>query len=310
MKFYLAPLEGITGYIFRNAYEQCFGGVDKYFIPFIQPNQKGHFSAREKADVQPEHNRGMRAVPQILTKCSEDFTKTMDKLREYGYDEVNLNLGCPSKTVVSKGRGAGFLEEPEQLDRFLDEVFRRNDVKISIKTRIGKEDDDYWERLIQIYNRYPLEELIVHPRLQTDYYKKPVHMDAFDKAYGQAQASLCYNGDLVTVGDYNKIAETYPKLNAVMLGRGILRNPGLILQIRKGEITEKEDLRRFHDIIYKEYQEILFGEKNVLFKMKELWIYLSDSFADGGKCAKKIKKANSLAAYKEAVEEIFAIGIA
>lgn len=106
MKIYLAPLEGITGWIFRSAVHECFGGFDKYFVPFIRPNQMGHFSAREKKDILPEHNKGMRTVPQILTNRADDFLRTVEKLKDFGYEEVNLNLGCPSKTVVTKGRGA------------------------------------------------------------------------------------------------------------------------------------------------------------------------------------------------------------
>ena len=139
MNIYLAPLEGITGWIYRGAVQKCFGGFDKYFIPFIKPNQMGRFSAREKKDILPEHNKGMHAVPQILTNCAEDFVQTAKKLEQYGYKEINLNVGCPSKTVVTKGRGAGFLAFPERLDLFLEEVFQNCPIDISVKTRIGTE---------------------------------------------------------------------------------------------------------------------------------------------------------------------------
>ena len=158
MKIYLAPLEGITGYTYRRALYQCFGGFDKYFIPFILPNQKGHLSTREKKDIMPENNEGMYAVPQILTKNAEDFIQTAETLQGYGYKEVNLNLGCPSKTVVTKGRGAGFLDRPDELDKFLDEIFSKCDMKISIKTRLGMDDPEEFEDLLTIYNKYPLEE--------------------------------------------------------------------------------------------------------------------------------------------------------
>ena len=166
MKIYLAPLEGITGWIFRSAVHECFGGFDKYFVPFIKPNQMGHFSAREKKDILPDHNRGMYTVPQILTNRAEDFLRTAKKLEEYGYSEVNLNLGCPSKTVVTKGRGSGFLAYPEQLERFLDEIFDKCGIRISVKTRLGMDDPREFERLLTIYIRYPMEELIIHPRVQ------------------------------------------------------------------------------------------------------------------------------------------------
>ena len=179
MNLYLAPLEGITGHIYRNALHQCFDGFDKYFIPFISPNQKGHFSTREKKDVMPEHNQGMYAVPQILTNNVEDFLCTAKKLGDYGYKEVNLNLGCPSKTVVTKGCGAGFLDHPEELELFLDRIFSGTDIRISVKTRLGMEDVDGFFHLMEIYNRFPIEELIIHPRVQKDFYKNTQNLDAF-----------------------------------------------------------------------------------------------------------------------------------
>ena len=175
MKIYLAPLEGITGWIFRSAVHECFGGFDKYFVPFIKPNQMGHFSAREKKDILPDHNLGMYTVPQILTNRAEDFLRTAKKLEEYGYSEVNLNLGCPSRTVVTKGRGSGFLAYPEQLERFLDEIFDKCKIRISVKTRLGMDDPREFEYLLEIYNRYPMEELIIHPRVQREFYKNTPH---------------------------------------------------------------------------------------------------------------------------------------
>ena len=196
MKIYLAPLEGITGWIFRSAVHECFGGFDKYFVPFIKPNQMGHFSAREKKDILPDHNRGMYTVPQILTNRAEDFLRTAKKLEEYGYSEVNLNLGCPSKTVVTKGRGSGFLAYPEQLERFLDEIFDKCEIRISVKTRLGMDDPREFERLLEIYNRYPMEELIIHPRVQKEFYKSTPDLGAFAAAADSSRSPVCYNGDI------------------------------------------------------------------------------------------------------------------
>lgn len=166
MKIYTAPLEGITGHVFRTALYHHFGGADKYFIPFIRPNQNGNFSTREKQDIMPENNLNMYPVPQILTNKAEDFLRTAEKLEAYGYKEINLNLGCPSKTVISKMRGSGFLAYPDELEQFLDEIFRKCKLEISIKTRIGKESPDEFVRLLDIYNKYQMKELIIHPRVQ------------------------------------------------------------------------------------------------------------------------------------------------
>ena len=150
MKLYLAPLEGITSYIYRKALYQCFDGFDKYFIPFIRAKQNLNFSGREKKDISPENNSGMYTVPQILTRNADDFLRTANQLKEYGYQEVNLNLGCPSKTVVTKGCGAGFLARPEELEQFLDRIFSKTDMKISVKTRLGMENAEEFPRLMEI----------------------------------------------------------------------------------------------------------------------------------------------------------------
>ncbi|PWJ47031.1 tRNA dihydrouridine synthase [Faecalicatena contorta] len=305
MKFYLAPLEGITGHVYRSAYHKYFGEMDKYFIPFISPNQFGRLSSREKENILPEHNEGVYAVPQIMTSSAEDFIRTAWKLQKYGYGEVNLNLGCPSKTVVSKGRGSGFLAFPDKLNCFLEEIFEQTNMKISIKTRIGKESPEEFERLLEIYNKYPLEELIIHPRLQTDFYKNTPNWEVFGAALKHSKCSVCYNGDIFTVQDYEKFTAAFPTVDRVMLGRGILSNPGLVPAILSKTPLEKPALEAFHNQIYEKYQEILYGEKNVLFKMKELWFYMAPVFTNYEKYGKKIKKAEKLAAYEKVVKALF-----
>lgn len=305
MKIYLAPLEGITGWIYRSAVHECFGGFDKYFIPFIRPNQKGHFSAREKKDILPEHNKGMQAVPQILTNCSEDFLYTADKLKEYGYEEINLNLGCPSKTVVTKGRGSGFLSDPDKLDRFLEAVFDRCPLKVSVKTRLGMEDAEEFHTLLGIYNRYPLEELIIHPRVQKDFYKNTPNLEVFGEALLKSRASVCYNGDITSVSDYCKLKDRFPDLECIMTGRGVLADPSLARQLRGGRGLDKGELRRFHDIVYEGYCREMSGDRTILYKMKELWFYLAGVFSDSKRYAKKIKKAERCTVYEQTIEELF-----
>lgn len=306
MRLYMAPLEGITGHVFRTAFCECFGSVDKYFIPFIKPNQRGHFSSREKQDILPENNRGMYAVPQILTNSVDDFVRTAKKLKTYGYSEINLNLGCPSGTVVSKGRGSGFLAFPEELDRFLDAVFAQTEAEISIKTRIGKDGPEEFGRLLEIYGRYPVKELIIHPRIQKDQYKNRPNWEVFREACQKSRIPLCYNGDLFSAEAYRQAAAAFPGVDTWMFGRGLLMNPGLCREIRQGTGLDKETLRRFHDKLYGDYQAVLPGARTILFKMKELWSFLAPAFTDCGKYAKRIRKAEKLQAYEEAVDALFA----
>lgn len=328
MQLEMAPLEGLTNYIFRNTHAKHFGKVDKYYTPFLSLHKEKEFSHKERQEVLPENNAGLWVVPQVLTNSSEDFIKAALKLKEIGYEEVNINLGCPSGTVVPKGKGAGMLAEPECLERFLEEVFEKTPLKISIKTRLGMEDVQEWHKLLEIYNRYPLEELIVHARVREDYYKKPVHWEAFVWAMEQCKHPLCYNGDIFTVEDYVALKERFPKLEAVMLGRGLLRNPGLAEEIcakeslfaesvmhgigvrtipacHKGSGGYYAKLHAFHNELYSEYQKILSGDRNVLFKMKELWSYLICSFPESEKQLKKLHKLKDCAEYESWVRLMF-----
>lgn len=305
MKYYLAPMEGITGYIYRNAYKKFFNNIDKYFTPFIAPNKSESLKTKELRDVLPENNRGINIVPQILTNDSQGFITTCAKLQQLGYNEVNLNLGCPSRTVVSKNRGSGFLAKREELDMFLDKIFRIDDMRISIKTRIGKDTPEEFYELIKIYNKYPIEELIIHPRTQKDFYRNKPNLEVFKDALSLSTNTVCYNGDIFTVDDYNKLVETFPEVKTVMLGRGIIANPGLINLIKNNTNLDKKVLKDFHDEILNKYIEVFHEDRNAIMRMKELWGYMICIFPDNKKYAKKINKAHKLSDYNEAVLSLF-----
>ena len=305
MKYYLAPMEGITGHIYRNAYEKYFHNIDKYFTPFIVPNESLSLKTKELRDMLPENNEGLNIVPQILTNNAEGFVLTANKLKQLGYEEINLNLGCPAGTVVSKKRGSGFLAYPEELDRFLDEIYKINDMKISIKTRLGKERADEFYKLIEIYNKYPLEELIIHPRTREDFYGNTPNLEIFKESLKLSKHSICYNGDIFTVDNYNKIVKEFPQVDKIMIGRGILANPGLIDEIKENKFITKEILKQFHDEIFENYTILLKEDKNAMYRMKELWGYMSHIFTDNKKYYKKIKKAQKAKDYRDAVSRLF-----
>lgn len=305
MKFYFAPMEGVTGYNYRNAHHEYFPGVDKYFTPFIVTNQNIKFKTRELEDIRPDHNEGLVVVPQILSNHAGDFIETAKKICEFGYDEINLNLGCPSGTVVAKYRGSGFLAKREELDMFLDTVFEANVAKLSIKTRIGKENPDEFYELLKIYNQYPIEELIIHPRIQTDYYKGSPNLDIFCYAMENSTNPVCYNGDINSVEDYKTLLEQFPSLDRVMIGRGALANPALFAEILGNGNLDAKTFKAFHDRICEGYEVIMSGDRNVLFKMKELWFYMSRMFPDSDKVYKKIRKIERLTEYKSVTRQYF-----
>lgn len=305
MKFYFAPLEGITGYLYRNAHYKFFDRADKYFAPFIGTNQNGIRKTKEIRDILPENNPEIPLVPQLLSNKAGDFITYAKKIQQLGYKEINLNLGCPSRTVAAKKKGAGFLAFPEELDRFLEEIFEEVSADISIKTRIGMDQPEEFAGLLDIYNRYPLKELIIHPRTQKDYYNGKPDLEMFRYGLENSKNPVCYNGDIFTKEDYERFRKEFPQTDRVMLGRGLLKNPGLIGELKGGERTGTDRLKAFHDELYEKYRENFSGETPVLFKMKELWVYLSGEFPDCEKTMKKIKKAQRLRDYEGYVYELF-----
>lgn len=306
MKICFAPMEGITGYVFRNAHHKYFGGVEQYYTPFISPNQTKKLTPRELNDVLPEHNEGIPVIPQILTNRAEDFLWAAGRLKELGYREVNLNLGCPSGTVVAKHKGSGFLALPMELDRFLYQIcdgMKKLSMEVSVKTRIGKDNPDEFEDLLSIYNRYPLELLVIHPRLQIDYYKNNPNMEVFKQAAAGSKNPICYNGNLFSRENLRDLSRQFPAVEQVMVGRGLLTNPAFAEETGR---LEKERFRAFHDQVLEGYRQAIPGDKNVMFKMKELWFYLGYGFEDGEKYVKKIRKAQRVEEYCAAVSCLLA----
>ena len=277
MKNYLAPMEGVTNWVYRNAYHDCFYPMDKYFTPFITAKPNKRLSSKEIKEVSPETNGDLPVIPQILTNNAEDFVKTAHIFRdEYGHREVNLNLGCPS-----------------------------------IKTRVGTDYEEDWERLLEIYGRYPLKELIIHPRLLKDHYKGVPRYGLYEVAREKLKVPLGYNGDIFSVEAYQEIREKFPDADSVMYGRGLIARPYLLDAIRQKEDGEdhreeyRKKLRQFHDRLYRDYQEYLSGERNVLFRMKELWSYMAPGFTNYARYLKKIKKSQHFGDYEAAVMSLF-----
>ncbi|MBQ6844701.1 MAG: tRNA-dihydrouridine synthase family protein [Agathobacter sp.] len=315
MKIYFAPLEGITGYVFRNAYEKYYGGIDKYFTPFISPHTKKLMDSREKRDILPENNQGMNIVPQVLTNKAEDLIDLCKQLHEdYGYTEVNLNLGCPSKTVTTKGKGSGFLEYPNQMEEFFDRFFKVSDVKLSIKTRIGYSEVEEAERLFHLYERFPFEEVIIHPRLGSQMYKGTPYYDVFENYLEKSKHSLCYNGDINSLDDLHSLDVKWENCDKFMLGRGLIARPNMLKETsclaavdkKQSMISQSEWLTflAFHDELVEGYYAYMCEDRNTLFKMKELWTWWAVMFPGQEKTLKKIKKVTSLQEYRLLVNSL------
>ena len=304
MEIYFAPMEGITDYIYRRIHREYFPGVDRYFAPFLSPTQNHVFPPRELRQVLPENNRDVPLTPQLLTKNAGDFLWAAARLAEMGYKEVNLNVGCPSGTVTAKGKGSGLLAAPEALRRLLDGIFAACPVAVSVKTRLGMERPEEFAPILEIYNDYPIAQLIIHPRTKREMYGGPVHMDVFTEAAAKSRAPVCYNGDIRSPADIRAVGERFPGLAGVMIGRGLAASPGLAMAAAGGEV-KKETLRLFHEKLCAAYCEAFGGPGSALHRMKAIWHYMLASFAGGEAYEKRLAKARRWDEFLALTAEIF-----
>jgi len=304
-KFYLAPLEGITGYIYRKAVRDFFGqGISKYYTPFLSPNGINPLTRRNLSDVIPEHNENIPLIPQVLANTPEAYLSVERELVAMGYEEININLGCPSGTVTSKGKGSGMLRDADALNRFLDGVFSKTEAKVSLKTRIGFDDAEDFADIMAVYSRYPIYELTIHPRISKEFYKGQVHMDAFKAAMEELRLPLCYNGDVVDTKSLEAVRETIGEI-PVMIGRGMIGRPSLIRELSGGETASKDELFAFHERLLRDYMEVMSGDTPTLHKMKEIWAYMEKDFPDNPKEIKAIYKAKHIKDYEAPVRRLF-----
>jgi len=319
MNIYLAPMEGITNYIYRNAYEKYYGNIDKYFTPFIANK---NLKTKELFEVLPENNKVNCLIPQILGNKSETVLSIINQLKELGYKEVNLNFGCPSKTVTTKRRGAGILADLNNLTKFMDEIFEKSELDISIKTRLGIESLNEWPDILKIYSKYPIKELIIHARLLEEQYKGLPHIECFKEAQNTLNIPLCYNGNIDDEESLNKLLKICPQTSSIMIGRGALKNPELSFKLRQitssvsttinmGQTTNHpgtvkssdsfQTFKAFHNEILENYIKIMSGDTPTLFKMKELWSFWGTYLNLSPKDLKPIRKAKTIKEYEIAI---------
>ena len=300
MQYYFAPMEGLTDSIYRKTHHKYFSGVDRYYMPFLSPTIHRTLTHREDRELPMADSVSFTAVPQVLTKVAADFLWAAQVCRDRGYDEVNLNVGCPSGTVVSKGKGSGMLRDLQHLERFLDQIFRDSVLPVSVKTRLGIENPDEFPAILEIYNKYPIKELTIHPRVRKQFYNGSVAMDMFRYAAENSRNPLCYNGDITSVEQVEALSREFPALEAVMIGRGLVADPGLL-----GGGTDVKQLEAFMNELLEIYTAEFGGARNAMFRLKENWGLLHPRFEGVDKLWKKLRKTTDLEEYKAITSEIF-----
>ena len=294
MRYYFAPMEGITDSVYRAVHHTYFPGVTRYYMPFLSPTVHRSLTPREARELPPADSVAFDAVPQLLTKVPEDFLWAAGKCRDLGYTEVNLNLGCPSGTVTAKGKGAGMLRDPDALDRFLDAIYTSAPLPVSIKTRLGFASAEEFPKLLEIFNRYPVCELTLHPRARSDFYSGSVDMDTFRYCLDNSRAPVCYNGNLCSVAQIAAFQKEFPQVEAVMLGRGLIGDPGMLSPAG----TTVEALEAFLNALLETYLVLFGGSRNAMFRLKENWRLLLCRFAGSEKLGKRLRKTTDIGEFK------------
>lgn len=299
MRYYFAPMEGLTDSVYRRLHHKYFPGVDRYYMPFLSPTVHRALTHKEERELPMADSTDLSAVPQALTKDPADFLWMAQVCRDRGYREINLNFGCPSGTVVSKGKGSGMLRDVDALDRFLAEIFRDAPLPVSVKTRLGLEHPDEFPAILEVYNRYPIQELTIHPRVRRQLYTGNVDREMFAFAVKNSKNPLCYNGDILTLAQAQALQQQYPQLEAVMIGRGLIANPGML-----SGGTDPAVLERFMTELLEAYERAFGSSRNAMFRLKENWFYLLPRFEGSEKLGKRLRKTTDIAQFKSITSEI------
>ena len=309
IKIYQAPLQGATDFDFRKALAESFGGIDKYFIPYLSYGKGREIKKSQLREVLPENNESLPVVPQVLFSDHAELFDLVSILIDYGYEEINLNLGCPYPMATNKGRGAAWLEKPEDLNEILQQLYAKGfPAKFSVKMRAGMTNDRDAQAIFGVLNQFPLEELIFHPRTASQMYDGKANPQLFVEAISVVKHPMVYNGDIASAADFQEIQSLLPEQDSWMIGRGLVTNPALAAQL-KGEVFEpkalRKQMREFHDQLLEGYSARLQGDGHIVMKMSQFWTYFSQSFENPHKAMKLVKKSSSLLKYNAAVTEIF-----
>jgi tRNA-dihydrouridine synthase B len=309
MMIYLSPVQGITDRIYRNLFSVYFKGVDLAVAPFISLSKKIKPESNLLREVYPDNNTGILTIPQIMSSKPDDFTRLANMLYDIGCGTVNWNLGCPFPMVVKKGRGAGMLCHPDRVESFLEKTMPALKPKLSIKLRIGLKYPDEILQLIPIFNRFELEELIIHPRTAVQMYAGEVDLDIFEQCLGLSKHRVVYNGDINSFEKYKMLAQRFGSVKRWMIGRGLIGNPFLAEKIKfhteKPYAEKIKIMRTFHDQLFAEYSKILYGPAHITNKMKEVWTYMGSFFANSEKIRKRINKTHHRDNYVDVVNKVF-----
>ncbi len=307
VKITLAPIQGVTEYHFRNTFQKYFRGIDEMYSPYLRLDHNQELRKSKVRDVLPENNTKFNLTPQIMTNTPEGFLFLAKFLEEKGYTKINWNLGCPFPMVTNRKLGSGLLPHYKEIDKVLEKVFPQITAQISIKMRLGLDNDQEIFQVLPILNKYSISEIIIHPRTGKQMYKGDINLEIFKECLNRTDHKISYNGDINNLNNYKQLKNKFDIVDSWMIGRGIVANPFLAMQI-KGESISDDKIRifkLFHDELVDEYLNTLSGSSHLLNRMRVFWEYFSLSFSNSHKVYKRIKKATSIDKYYTAAEQNF-----
>jgi tRNA-dihydrouridine synthase len=306
----IAPMQGYTDAIFRMVHHTIIGGVDRYYAPYFKIENDGQISKKYLRDILPENNIGMDLVPQILTNKASDFNLAIPELVKMKYTELNWNLGCPYPMVAKRHLGSGLLPFPEKIDQVLSEIHLPKDFSISVKLRSGYINETDFYAVIEVLNKYPVKEIIFHPRIGKQMYKGKANRALYNEFLAKSQHPLAYNGDVVSIDEFNHIQSEIPFAQHIMIGRGLLYNPFLAKEIKLNQshtlFDKRLEFNKFHRVLLEQYRHQLSGPGHLLTKMISYWEYFSWMFIGQHQINKEIKKCRSIELFEEKAERIIA----
>lgn len=305
LPIHFAPMQGYTDAPYRAAHAAIFGGIDAYYTPFIRI-ERGTFRTRDLRNVDGSANAGFRLIPQIIASNADDTKRLVELVAEKGYSEVDINMGCPFPMITSKHKGSGILPHPSLVEEVLAAATSFGNMRVSLKMRLGHESANDCLVLLPIISSYKLQHVTMHPRIGKQQYSGDFDMETFTTFYNGCAHPVIYNGGIGTPAEIERIALQFPRIVAVMVGSGLLTNPAMALEYKNGAALERDDymnrVRQFHQQLLTHYEATLYGDKQILEKMKPFWEYL---LPDGSrKCKKRIAKTTSLNNYKISVDEM------
>lgn len=296
IEIHLAPLQGLTDTVYRRLFSDYYGGVDYCYTPFIRI-ERGDFRQRDIKELDADELPNL--VPQILPANAEELVRLTDEVVAHGYRHIDVNMGCPFPPIAAHGKGCVLFNKPEMIKEILAAMRERPDVEYSLKIRLGFADCYQWRNVIEDINQTHLRHVTVHARYGKQQYKGECNKVAFGEFLAACKHKVIYNGDLTTVAQVNAIEAEFPAIAGVMIGRGILANPSLALEIRGEKAKDTNDFRRFHAELLDAHVQHMTGDKQVLAKMDTYWEYLYQQAPH--RLIKNIHKAKSIDVYQSAV---------